>query len=80
MQAPKPLPDFYAILMVSHDATQEQIKFTYRRLALLFHPDKNIGSSDATAQTQLVSILANLLWIMKHVTDRDIGSILLGKF
>jgi len=33
--------NYYAILEVSPDATQEEIKKSYRRLALLWHPDKN---------------------------------------
>ena len=34
------LPDYYKILKVSQDATQEEIKNQYRRLAKRLHPDK----------------------------------------
>ena len=39
--------DFYAILNVSKDATEEEIKKSYKKLALLYHPDKNRDNNDA---------------------------------
>lgn len=33
--------DFYDILGVSKDCTDEQLKKSYRKLALMYHPDKN---------------------------------------
>ena len=37
------LKDYYKILEVSHKATLPEIKKSYRRLALRYHPDKNQG-------------------------------------
>merc|ERR1711970_790549 len=37
----EPLPDYYAMLNVSHDASMKQIKRSFRKLAMEYHPDKN---------------------------------------
>jgi DnaJ-class molecular chaperone len=36
--------DYYQILGISRDATAEQIKKAYRRLAMQYHPDRNPGN------------------------------------
>jgi DnaJ-class molecular chaperone len=48
--------DYYAILEVHHMASANDIKKSYRRLAILQHPDKNQNKPDATASFQLVSV------------------------
>ena len=39
--------DYYDILGVDRNATPEQIKANYRKLALKYHPDRNPGSKEA---------------------------------
>ena len=39
--------DFYEVLDLSKDATENDIKKAYRKLAMEFHPDRNAGSKEA---------------------------------
>ena len=46
--------DYYAVLEISNIATIELVTKSYRRLAKIRHPDKNL-SGDTTATFQLVN-------------------------
>lgn len=44
------MADYYGLLGVPRDATPEQIKKAYRKVALAHHPDRNAGSKEAEAR------------------------------
>ncbi|KAL6321415.1 hypothetical protein AAG906_016514 [Vitis piasezkii] len=47
--------DYYKVLEVDYDATNEKIKLNYRRLALKWHPDKHKGDNAVTEKFQLIN-------------------------
>jgi DnaJ-class molecular chaperone len=55
MTSAKPTHDYYDILEVQPGTSFEEIKVSYRHLALLHHPDKNNGSQAATEKIKHVS-------------------------
>ncbi|MFT9258782.1 MAG: DnaJ domain-containing protein, partial [Acetobacter sp.] len=46
--------DYYEILEISRTSSSEEIKKSYRRLAMQYHPDRNPG--DATAEAKFKEI------------------------
>jgi DnaJ-class molecular chaperone len=49
------MENYYDILGVSEKASQDEIKQTYRKLSLKFHPDKNPGNVEAIGKFQKLS-------------------------
>ena len=49
------MSNFYKTLEVSENASQDEIKKSYRKLSLLYHPDKNMGNSDAELKFKIIN-------------------------
>ena len=50
-----PSKDYYKILRISRSATAEEIKKSYRKLAMQYHPDRNKGDKEAEAKFKEIS-------------------------
>lgn len=48
--------DYYDILGINHTATENEIKASYRKLAMKFHPDRNPGDKEAEGSLPSASI------------------------
>nr|AFK39881.1 unknown [Medicago truncatula] len=53
--------DYYKVLEIEYDATDEDIRLNYRRLALKWHPDKHKDDSAVTAKFQEINEAYNVL-------------------
>jgi hypothetical protein len=63
--------DYYQVLEVLLTASKEDIRAAYRRLAKLYHPDKNAGNAEAEEKFKLVNEANEVLGneIRKHEYD-----------
>lgn len=59
--------DYYSILEISRQATAEELKKAYRRLAIRWHPDRNQGSAAAENRFKAVS---EAYAVLSHPTRR----------
>ena len=53
--------NYYAVLEVSLQASQEEIKKAYRKLALQYHPDRNQGNRQAEQKIREVNAAYEIL-------------------
>lgn len=64
--------DYYKILEVDYDVTDEKIRLNYRKLALKWHPDKHNGDSAVTAKFQEINEAYTVLSDPAKRLDYDI--------
>lgn len=67
--------DYYKVLEVDYDATDEKIRINYRRLALKWHPDKHKGDSAVTAKFQEINEAYRVLSDPAKRIDYDLSGI-----
>ncbi|MCB2081179.1 MAG: molecular chaperone DnaJ [Rickettsiales bacterium] len=53
--------DFYSILGVKKDASKDELKKAYRKLAMQYHPDKNPGDKEAEKKFKAISEAYDIL-------------------
>ncbi len=53
--------DFYEVLGVSRQASAEEIKKAYRRLARQYHPDANPGDEEAERRFKEITKISEIL-------------------
>jgi len=66
------LKDYYEILGVSEEASEKEIKASYRKLALKYHPDKNEGNAEAESKFKEISEAYGVLGDKEKRQDYDI--------
>jgi hypothetical protein len=69
--------DYYKLLGISKDASEEDIKKAYKKMALKWHPDRNSGSEEASQKfkqvsPQLVSFLTDFPYTHDHRYQRHL--------
>ncbi len=68
--------DFYKLLEIERNATLEEIKSAYRRLAKQYHPDLNPGDKDAESKFKY---LANAYQVLSNPKQRAMYDLYLAQ-
>ena len=69
------VPNYYDILGISQNATQEEIKRSFRNLALKYHPDKNKNSEESKQKFMKIIEAYEVLSDEHSRRDYDVNSI-----
>jgi molecular chaperone DnaJ len=71
-------PDYYKVLGVGKNATDEEIKKSYRKLARKYHPDRNPGDKQAEERFKEISQAHDVLSDAEKRKDYDRGGMFAG--
>ncbi|RHZ76473.1 hypothetical protein Glove_197g58 [Diversispora epigaea] len=69
--SPPPI-DFYGVLNVSKEATEEEIKDSYKRLCRIFHPDKHVDPESKKAAESKFQVIQKAYEVLTDSTKRTI--------
>lgn len=64
---------FYDILEVAENATLDEIKKAYRKLSMVYHPDKNKNNPEATSKFQEISEAYEILGDLEKKNEYDMS-------
>ncbi|KNC87870.1 hypothetical protein SARC_00004 [Sphaeroforma arctica JP610] len=67
--------DFYALFNLQRDATAEEIKSAYRRLCVIYHPDKHQNDNDREAAAQMFARITNAYEVLTDTNQRAVYDI-----
>jgi DnaJ-class molecular chaperone len=65
------MKDYYEILGISQDAKEEEIKRTYRKLAMQYHPDRNMGDPQCEERLKELNEAYQILSVNERRTHYD---------
>ena len=65
--------NYYNVLEVSENASIDEIKKSYRKLSMVYHPDKNKNNPEATAKFQEISEAYETLGDMEKKNEYDMS-------
>lgn len=67
------MSDYYEVLGVAKNATQDEIKKAYRTLAFKYHPDRNQGDAAAEEKFKQVNAAYDVLGDESKRRNYDLG-------
>jgi curved DNA-binding protein CbpA len=66
------MKDYYEVLGISPDAKEEDIKRTYRKLAMQYHPDRNMGNPQCEERLKELNEAYQVLSVNGRRTHYDL--------
>jgi curved DNA-binding protein CbpA len=66
--------DYYGILGISREATDDEIKRAYRKLAVELHPDRNPDDSNGSRPVQFCLRLARGPLQLNNILERKVDA------